>query len=323
MLIGNDLFINNMTGDWVKDILINQKSGIYLVIVIVCAIVIMAAFSTLGTISSSDERLKVVASFYPIWFFASEIGGERADVSMLILDNVEPHSWQPTPSDLIKVSAADLFILNGGGLEPWADEFISQISNPSVVIVDTNLNITPITIDGEYEDPHFWLDPISAKIQARNILEGYRLADPLNISYYTENEMKLEEQLYKLHLEYLIGLQNRTKNAIVTTHEGFGYLAQRYGIDYYAALGISADEMPSTEDLTTLTEIIRELDLHYVFAEPIYSDAIIETIARETGAGVLILDGLHGRTGVHANMDYFEIMYDNLKNLKIGLEVSS
>lgn len=306
-----------------RDILINQKSGIYLVIAIVCAVVIIAAFSTLGTTSASNERLNVVASFYPIWFFASEIGGDKADVRMLIPDNVEPHSWQPTPSDLIKVSATDLFILNGGGLEPWADEFVSQISNPSVVIVDTSLNITPIIIDGKYEDPHFWLDPINAKMQVRNILDGYRLSDPSNVSYYLENALNLEKRLDKLHLEYITGLGNRTKNAIVTTHEGFGYLAHRYGIEHYSALGISADEMPSTQDLTTLTKIIRELDLHYVFAEPIYSDAIIDTIARETGAQVLILDGLHGRTGVHANMEYFEIMYENLKNLKIGLEVSS
>lgn len=307
-----------------RRIFARHESGIYLVIAVVTAVLVIAAIATLAvTPSADDDRLDVVASFYPIWFFASEIGGERAEVEMLIPDNVEPHSWQPSPSDLIKVSDADMFIYNGGGLEPWADEFISQISNPGVVIVDTSSNVSQIMVDGKYEDPHFWLDPLSAKVQAKNILEGYALADPANASYYEERENDLEARLDTLHNDFLRGLENRTKKAIVTTHEGFGYLAHRYGIEDYAALGISADEMPSTHDLAKLVEIIEQLELRYVFAEPIYSDAVIETIARETGADVLILDGLHGRTGIHAGMDYFGIMQENLKNLKIGLEVSS
>jgi len=301
-----------------------QESGIYLVIAVVCVVLVIAAISTLAITSShSDQRLKVVASFYPIWFFASEVGGERANVLMLIPDNVEPHSWQPSPSDLVMVSDADLFIYNGGGLEPWVDEFISQSHNPNLVVVDASVNITPIMAGGGYEDPHFWLDPPSAKVQVRNVLDGFRSADPSNASYYEKNAKALQDRLDGLHEDFVEGLENRTKDVIVTTHEGFGYLAHRYGFEAYAALGISADQMPSTQDLAELVEIVREFDLHYVFAEPLYSDAVIETIAKETGAQVLILDGLHGRTGIHSNLDYFEIMYENLKNLKIGLEVST
>ncbi|MEM2839896.1 MAG: zinc ABC transporter substrate-binding protein [Thermoplasmata archaeon] len=303
---------------------IRQESGIYLVVTVVCIVLVIAALSTLAiTSGSNDQRLKVVASFYPIWFFASEIGGDRANVRMLIPDNVEPHSWQPSPSDLVMVSDAEIFIYNGGGLEPWAEEFISQISNPNIVVVDTSANITPIMVGGGYEDPHFWLDPLSAKVQAGNILKGFVRADPGNASYYAENERLLENRLENLHEDFVNGLAHRTKNAIVTTHEGFGYLAHRYGFEAHAALGISADEMPSPQDLAELVETVRQLELHYVFAEPLYSDAVIETIAKETGTQVLILDGLHGRTGIHANLDYFGIMYENLKNLKIGLEVST
>jgi len=307
-----------------RSFLKRENDGIYLVIAIVSAVIVIAAISTLAfTSSHEDNRLKVVASFYPIWFFASEVGGEKANVQMLIPDNVEPHSWQPSPSDLVMVSDAALFIYNGGGLEPWVDEFVSQSHNPNMIIVDTSVNITPITVGGGYEDPHFWLDPLSAKIQVKNILEGFKSADPSNASYYERNANALQDRLDILHEDFVEGLRNRTKNVIVTTHEGFGYLAHRYGFEAYAALGISADQMPSTQDLAELVELVREFDLHYVFAEPLYSDAVIETIAKETGAQVLILDGLHGRSGVHADLDYFEIMHENLKNLKIGLEVSS
>jgi len=71
-----------------------------------------------------------------------------------------------------------------------------------------------------------------------------------------------------------------------------------------------------------LANLVDQLQLHYVFSEPVFSDAVIETISMETGTQVLILDGAHGRSGVHAGMDYFEIMRANLENLIIGLEVT-
>ena len=301
-----------------------QDSGIYVIIIITAAILVTATFATLALTSGTNEqRLRVVASFYPIWFFSSEIGGEKANVEILIPDNAEPHSWQPSPSDLIKVSEAKMFVYNGAGFEPWADDFIAQISDPNVIIIDSSKNITQIIVAGSFEDPHFWLDPLNAKIQAENILAGYLSADPANATYYRNNEQDLEARLADLNEKFQVGLANRTKNAIVTTHEGFGYLAHRYNFHAYAAIGISADQLPSAQDLADLVQLIRDLGLNYVFAEPIFSDAIIETVAQETGAQVLILDGIHGRTGIHSHLDYFGIMYENLKNLKIGLEVST
>jgi len=153
-------------------------------------------------------------------------------------------------------------------------------------------------------------------------LAGFVSADPGNATYYQANVADLKSRLDQLNEEFMTGLANRTKNAIITTHEGFNYLAFRYHFDAYGAVGISADQQPSPQDLARLTVLIRELGLHYVYSEPIYSDAVIETIARETGARVLVLDGIHGRTGVHANLDYFGIMGANLESLRKGLEVT-
>jgi len=171
-------------------------------------------------------------------------------------------------------------------------------------------------------DPHIWLDPLSAKAQVSNILKAFISADPSNATAYQQNADDLMSRLDGLDQEFANGLANRTKNAIITTHEGFNYLAQRYDFDAYAAIGISADAQPSAADLAALADKVNDLGLNYVFSEPIFSDRVIDTIARETGAQVLVLDGIHGRTGVHANMDYFEIMRANLESLKVGLEVA-
>jgi len=182
-------------------------------------------------------------------------------------------------------------------------------------VVDTSRGIN--TSKG---DPHFWLDPLSAKIQVANMLEAFIQADPANATYYKTRAKKLTRRLEKLDRDYRDGLKNRRKNVIVTTHKGFDYLASRYGFKAEAIMGITADAEPSIQDLIRITETVRENNLKYVFAEPVYSDKFIEIISRETGAKVLILDGVHSQLGPHANMDYFQIMYENLENLKKGLE---
>jgi zinc transport system substrate-binding protein len=99
-------------------------------------------------------------------------------------------------------------------------------------------------------------------------------------------------------------------------------MAARYHFEAYGAIGISGDQQPTPQDMIRLTNLVNNLQLHYVFSEPVFSDAVIETISRETGTQLLVLDGVHGRSGVHAGMDYFEIMRANLENLIIGLEVT-
>jgi zinc transport system substrate-binding protein len=283
-----------------------------------------AAFMLFVPQLNKSGKLQVVATFYPLYFFSSEIAGDKADVYTMIPDNIEPHSWEPTPSDLIEVSEAQVLVFNGMGFEPWIDSFLAAIHNPGLIKVDTSVGI-PIIPSQEQDhaggDPHFWLDPLSAKIQVQNILQAFNRADPANATFYTNNADALMQRLDQLNQDFANGLANRTKNAIVTTHEGFNYMAKRFGFDAYAAVGISADQQPSPQDMARLTDLVNGLGLHYVFSEPVYLDAVMEIIAVETGAKVLVLDGVHGRAGVHAHMDYFEIMYSNLDSLKIGLEV--
>jgi zinc transport system substrate-binding protein len=432
----------------------------------VVAVVIAAGAAVLLSSNSSNAKtgkLSVVASFYPLYYFSSEIGKDHVDVSMLIPDNSEPHTWEPSPSDIIKINDADVLVYNGQGFEPWMDTVLGSVDNDDLVVVDTSQNISLLLSDEiaeayeqaveiynggpnsaltastseasapivnaegyvevnfltltsgnggyikvssmgggdirlfvtnstefsirssngtelEYElsndavtsypqfkgskfveleagevysiffesnatgtglvmtvgeeegegghehglnDPHIWLDPLSAKAQVSNILKAFVNADPSNATAYQQNADDLMSRLDGLNQEYVTGLANRTKNAIITTHEGFNYLALRYDFDAYAAIGISADAQPSAADLAALADKVNDLGLHYVFSEPIFSDNVIGTIARETGAQVLVLDGIHGRTGVHANMDYFEIMRANLESLKTGLEVTT
>jgi len=305
-----------------------RKRGRYsdVITALVLSLVVMlggaAGFSLIEAPSSEGGKLQVTATFYPLYFFASQIGGDRANVLQLMSDNAEPHSWEPKPSDLIKVDRSKVFVYNGAGFEPWAESFIASLAHrSSIQIVDTSVGI--VNESNSHLDPHFWLDPISAEKQVDNILAGFIKADNASAAYYTANANALKANLTKLDNDFRVGLQNRTKNDFITTHEGFDYLAARYGLTPHAAVGISADQLPSPAAMVNLTNLVRSLGLHYVFSEPIFSDTVVQTIATETGAQVLILDGIHGRVGVDAGLSYFQIMYQDLKELRIGLEVTS
>lgn len=301
----------------------------FAVVLVITLLTVVLFFIDFGE-EEDDGKVQVVATFYPLWFFASEIGGERAEVSCLIPNNVEPHSWSPRPSDLVRTDRADIFIFNGAGFEPWAEDFQAQLK-AGVQVVDTSQGVSLLAHEEEEEhedheqglqDPHFWIDPLSAKVQVENILQAFIEADPGNSTYYQANADHLQQRLAALHSAFEEGLANRTRNDIITTHEGFNYLAHRYNFTAHAAIGISGDEQPSVQDLTRLADLIENLDLNYVFGEPVFADQVVEQIARITGAEVLVLDGAHSRSGVNADKDYFGIMYANLEALRIGLEVT-
>ncbi len=137
--------------------------------------------------------------------------------------------------------------------------FIAQLDD-DVELVDTSQGIEVGT-----NDPHFWLDPLTAKMQVDNIAKAFIGADPENATYYQANAVDLKSRLDELDKDFRTGLESRTKNDIVTTHEGFNYLAKRYGFEAHAAIGISGDEQPSAQDMIRLTDLIIDLDMNYVF----------------------------------------------------------
>ena len=286
--------------------------------------------------AAGDGRLHVVATFYPLYYFATEIGGERARVDALIPFNSEPHTWEPRISDIVNVDQARVFIYNGAGLEPWVGKLLGTLQHrDSLMVVDATSGLPlqqagPGTTDEKGgPDPHVWLDPLLATEQVELIRKAFCEADPGGSDHYNATAAGLTGRLAALDAAFREGLANRTRNVIVTTHEGFGYLARRYNFTAEAVLGLEPNQQPSAAKLAEIVKQVEDHDLQVVFGEPVYSDRFMQTIAGEvrhqTGRDiqVLVLDGLHGQAGPHAGMDYFQIQQDNLKNLRIGLGVTA
>lgn len=279
-----------------------------------------------------DGRLKVVATFYPLAYFAQEIGGEYVSVKQLIPDNMEVHSWQPSTSDILAADEADIIIYNGANLDLLLEtDILPNLEISNKIIVETTEDVELLETEANHEhdyelhDPHTWLSPFIAKKQAQKIYEVLIQKDPNHEDYYTERWEDLRTRFEELDDDYMECLSNKQKEAIFVTHAAFGYLAERYDIEQHGVIGISADEQPSTSVIVSLVDMMINYETYVVYVDPLYSDEYAQTLKSElesrTSHSVQILN-LYFMIGPIDGMDYFEQQEKNLENLKIGLEVS-
>lgn len=281
------------------------------------------------------EKIKVVTTLFPQYDFTNKIGGDFVEVSLLLPPGVEPHSFEPSPGDIIKIENSDLFIFTGEYMEPWALRIAGNIQSQNVYILDISSNI--ILLDEEHygcghdhshnhnheKDPHIWLDPINAKIMVDNILESLISIDPDNRDFYLENAINYKNKLDKLHESFLATFENTSSNTIISGgHFAFGYFIERYNLNHISPYdGFSPNAEPSPRRIIELIEKIKETGAEAIFYEELIDPKVAKLLRDETGSQLLLLHGAHNlsRDEINSNLTYLDIMYNNLDNLKIGL----
>ena len=299
-------------------------------------IVLTAVFATVfysQQNKTESDKLKVVATFYPLAFFAQQIGGEEVTVKQLIPDNTEVHTWQPSFADILAVDEADVIIYNGASLDHWfKDDILPNIDSSNKIVVETTRGVQLIETETEHADeheelydPHTWISPFLAKQQAQNIYEALIQKDPDHEGYYSERWQNLKTRFEELDNNYLTGLSTKNKEDIFVAHSAFGYLADRYGFKQYGVIGISADEQPSAQVYANLVEMMIKYETYVVYVDPVYTAESIQTLKNDletrTDQNVQILK-LYFMLGAIDGLDYFGQQEKNLENLKIGLEAS-
>ncbi len=157
---------------------------------------------------TASGKLQVVTTLFPLYDFARQIGGEKAEVRLLLPPGVEPHSFEPRPDDIIRVSRADLFIFTNKYMEPWAAKIIGSVPDKKVQVVDASLGVELYRAGQEHAegekveqhseagvDPHIWLDFANDLIIVDNILAAFIAKDPANRDYYTANAAAYKQEL--------------------------------------------------------------------------------------------------------------------------------
>lgn len=306
---------------------------------------LMAALLALALITPGCKKqeqqtgkLQVVTTLFPLYDFAREVGGEKAQVRLLLPPGVEPHSFEPRPEDVVRVNHADLFIYTNPLMEPWASGIIGGLDRGKVEVIEASKGIALMKATaadshgephgethgrGDGADPHVWLDLDNARHMVGNILGAYVARDPANKAYYERNAAKLTGELAALDERFKKALAQAPKKVFLHGgHYAFGYLARRYGLRYVAASAVNADSEPTPAKLAELVQLMRREGLHYVYTEELLSPRVAETLARETGAKVLMLRAGHNVTkdDLDRGVSFVTIMEENLQNLKTGLQ---
>jgi zinc transport system substrate-binding protein len=288
------------------------------------------------------KKLVVVTTLFPLYDFARTIGGDKAEVSLILPPGVEAHAFEPKPEDAVRVSKADLFVFTNEYMEPWAAKFVKGLNSSTVTLVDSSKGVTlrkaAVGEDGKDEhgqeekghdhhaggmDPHIWLDFANAQIMVDNIASALSVKDFKNRNYYMDNATALKVALGKLDAEYKSGLSNCAKRTFLQGgHFTFGYLANRYGLQYQSAAALNAEAEPSPARLIALVKQLKANGLKYVFSEELLSPRVAEMIARESGASILPLHGAHNisKDDLDKGVTFIDLMKKNLENLKTGLE---
>lgn len=301
------------------------------------ALLVLAACSyppgrTSPATAAPGERLRVVASFYPLQFIAERIGGDRVTVTSLTKAGAEPHDLELSPRDVATLADADL-VVHLGGFQPAVDTAVAaeapgrafDAAGPA----DLDLRITAGgatvsgTIDGASAavgatDPHFWLDPVRLKAVAVALAERMSAVDPTAASAFATNLAALTRDLGTLDADLRAGLADCASGELVTSHSAFGYLARRYGLTQVGVTGLTPDAEPDAGQLADVAAFVRAHAVRTIYSETLVSPAVADTLARETGARTAVLDPVEGLTDASAGSDYLAVMRANLATIRRG-----
>lgn len=312
-----------------------MKKTLFIAMIILIILGIFMLLNIKLKSKNDSTKIKVITTLFPLYDFAKIIGQDNIDVVLLLPPGVEPHAFEPKPSDIIKINEFDLFVYTGDFMEPWAEDIVKGISSKKdIKIVNSSIGIELMhnkhSHKGEHNehkhssvDPHIWLNFDNSSIIVENITNALIEKDPENADFYTKNARDYKIKLTQLDNRYKTELAEcKNKKIIYGGHHAFGYMEQKYDLVYESAYGISPDSEPSAKDLISLTEQILKDNIKYIFFEELLNPKVAETLALETGAGLLVLNPAHNliKEDFEKNISFLSIMEGNLNNLKTGLQ---
>lgn len=296
------------------------------VLLVLLPLLLTAACSGAPAATTQAAALRVVASFYPFQFVAERIGGELVSVTNLTAPGSEPHDVELTPKQVASIGEADLFIYQHG-FQPAVDSARGIVKPASVIDTATFLTLESAEEedhdhhegDGHDHgalDPHTWLDPANMIRIAEHVRDALITQRPDAADTLRANAARLTEQLTALDGEFRSGLAQCTRTAFITSHEAFGYLAQRYGLEQIGIRGLEPDTEPTGARIAEIQRLARQYGVTTIFFETLVSPDVSRSVADDLGLVTAVLDPLEGITDQSPGQDYLEVMRANLAALR-------
>ena len=273
-----------------------------------------------ATTEEKGDKIVVYTSVYPLYDFAKKIGADTVQVENMVPPGVEPHDWEPSAQDILRLEKANLFIYNGAGLEHWTEDVLLTLENKDLVVTVASEGIPILQADGR-SDPHIWLNPQYAKKEAENIMKALCEVNPKQTTLYEENFLAISKD-FDLLDETLREVFSSTKRKdVIVAHEAFGYLCEAYGLRQIGIEGLEPNAEPSPKKMREIIEFAKEHTVTTIFFEELASAKVAEIIASEIGAATAVLHPIEGLSEEQREKgdDYFSLMRENAAALKDAL----
>ncbi len=224
----------------------------------IAILVLLLLVPLLSGCVSQDElpsgKVNVATTIAPLGNFVTAVGGDKVEVTVLVPPGAEPHTYEPTPSQMKNVAKADLYIMNGAGLEFWMDKVL-QI-NRDMLIVDSSRGVELVNETGGETDPHIWISLRNAAIQVDNICSGLIEVDPANRDYYSKNRDDYLQKLKALDGEFNQTFAAKASRTFITYHPAWTYFARDYSLDQVPIL--ENEKEPGPKYLASVIDLARK-----------------------------------------------------------------
>ncbi len=288
------------------------------------------ASSQTGGATIPEKKLRVVATFLPVYLFTKAVAGDTAQVDILIKPGTEIHEYQSTPTDIQELAQSDVVVKNGLGIEVFLDNTIKSAQNSKLRVIDASQGIQAIdqlsqaVRTGKEQDhsrtaanPHVWLDPVLAEQQVKNIRDGLVTADPENKAKYEANAAKYIQQLANLNTEFQQRLGQFRDRRFITFHDAFPYLAKRYQLQQVAVVEIPEDQL-SPADVKATIDAVKQFQVKALFSEPGIDHKLLDGLSKDLNLKLRPLDSLEA--GQTDPQHYFTAMRSNLQTLEAAFK---
>jgi len=312
---------------------------------LLCFFLLTGCGQTAGKERTDPEKLQIVTTVFPAYDFVRAAVGDRADVTLLLPPGTESHSYEPTPADILKVQACDLFLYLGGESDSWVETILAAVEpkGDTMRMVDCVPLLEEAVLEGigdhshEHEhdehdhdqeglgtvtgmDEHVWTSPANAAAITRAVGEKLADLDAENAEAYRANAEDYAARIDALDAEFeafFAGLEN--KSIIFGDRFPLLYFAERYGLEYYAAFpGCGTQTEPSAATVAFLTEKVRQEHVPAVWYIEFSNHLVADSIAEAAGVETAMFHTCHNvsQAEIDAGATYLSLMETNLETLK-------
>lgn len=280
-----------------------------------------------GAADSAQGEPQVVAAFYPLQWLTEQVGGADVKVTGLTAPGVEPHDLELAPQQVATLGEAALTVYIKG-VQPAVDDAVEQTAPDKGFDAATAVKTLAAGHEGHEEeghehdasyDTHLWLDPARFATVATALGDRLAAADPGHAQAYKDRAATTAASLNALDQEMAKGLSTCTTKTLVTGHQAFGYLADRYGLKQIG-ITFDPDAEPSPARIAEVAKVAKAEKVTTIFTEALVSPKVAEVLATEVGAKTAVLDPLESKP---ADGDYLAAMRTNLVTLRTALGCSS